>query len=441
MLYHASFGVQGLIPNTRTYVDTPVGVSEDIQVVQRYLQQNHWLAQLTSRDPTAINSYPYDRPHSYLVNPLNAYMDMYYATGDKRYLDAVTGGWEIYHNDFEHTGGSIAICEHSWYPPKSYRLRQHTGELCGSVFWTFLNQQFRLLNPEEEKYAAEIEKSIYNVGTANQCDNGDILYHAHIIAPKHSHEEDSRNSCCEGQGTRLFGALPEFIYKIAADGIYVDLFNESSIKWKQDDTDFLLTMQTTFPENPEVRLQWSLKNPAATKIRIRVPSWATTPMAIYVNGKKQATGNPGAYVTLERQWKNRDEIRFTLPMAFRLIKYAGIENDFQGKNAFALEYGPILMAVVSKSVKNGMVNIPFTETELLKNLKPVAGKPLHFMINNELEYIPYYDVQGELRDAFTCYPFLKKTGITIKFDKQADIAKDICAEPEFCALSAINIKM
>jgi DUF1680 family protein len=188
----------------------------------------------------------------------------------------------------------------------------------------------------------------------------------------------------------------------------VDLFNESSINWKQGDTDFSLKMQTAFPENPEVRLQWSLKSPAKTKIRIRVPSWATKPVEIYVNGKKQATGNPGAYVTLERRWKNRDEIRFTLPMGFRLIKYAGIENDFQGKNAFALEYGPILMAVVGNPIQNGMTNIPLTETELLKNLKPVAGKPLHFTINNELEYIPYYDVQGELRDTFTCYPFLKK---------------------------------
>jgi DUF1680 family protein len=408
MLYHASFGVQGLIPSTRTYVDTPLGVTEDIQVVQRYLQQNHWLAQLTSRDPAAINSYPYDRPHSYLINPLNAYMDMYCATGDKRYIDAATGGWEIFHNDFEHIGGSIAICEGVWYPSKSYRLRLFTGELCGNVFWTFFNQQFRNLNPEEEKYVAEIEKSIYNVGAANQCDNGDILYIAHIISPKHTGNDTLRNTCCEGQGTRLLGALPEFIYKIAADGIYVDLFNESSINWKQDNTDFSLKMQTAFPESPEVRLQWLLKSPAKTKIRIRVPYWATKPMEIYVNGKKQATGNPGAYITLERRWKNRDEISFTLPMGFRLTKYAGIEGDFQEKNAFALEYGPILMAVIGKSIQKGMANVPLTETELLKNLKPIAGKPLHFTINDELEYIPYYDVRGELLDAFTCYPFLKK---------------------------------
>ena len=86
MLYHASFGVQGMIPSTRLYTDTPEGRPEDIQVVQRYMQQNNWLAQLASRDPAAISSYPYDRPHSYLINPLNAYMDMYYATGYRKYI-------------------------------------------------------------------------------------------------------------------------------------------------------------------------------------------------------------------------------------------------------------------------------------------------------------------------------------------------------------------
>lgn len=413
MLYHASFGVQGMIPSTRIYVDTNIGKVEDIQVVQRYMQQNNWLAQLTSRDPAAINQYPYDRPHCYLINPLNAYMDMYYATGDKLYLNAVTGGWEIYHTNFEHVGGSIAICEHDWYPAKSYRLRQHTGELCGSVFWTFLNQQFRLLYPEEEKYTAEIEKGIYNVGAANQCENGDILYHAHLIAPKRSHEEECRNTCCEGQGTRLLGALPEFIYKISDDGIYVDLFNESEIIWEQGGGKLKLAQHTAFPYDPEVKMQFLMEKPVKAKIRVRVPGWAAKPMDIFINGKKQAAGDPGTYITLTRTWKDKDEIGFTLPMSFRLTKYAGIEEGFWGKEAYALEYGPILMAVVGKSVqRNGVANILLTEKELPGKLIPVTGQPLHFMINDRGEdkmlYMPYYEVKGELRDAFTCYPILKK---------------------------------
>jgi hypothetical protein len=410
MLLHASFGVQGMIPSTRLYVDSPAGIATDIQTVQQYMQLNHWLAQLAERDPSAINAFPYDRPHCYLINPLNAYMDMYYATGDMKYLRAVTGGWDIYHNDFEHTGGSIAICEGGWHPAKSYLLRQHTGELCGSVFWTYLNQQFRLLNPYDEKYVAEMEKSIYNAAAANQCENGDILYHAHLLAPKHSHEEDDRNTCCEGQGTRLLGSLPEFIYKIADDGIFVDLFNESAITWEQSGEKWILSQHTDFPYQPDVKLRVTPGKLSHTTIRIRVPSWATKPVVFFVNGKREVTAAPGTYAILERRWKNKDEISFTFPMDFRLTKYAGIEEGFREKEAYALEYGPVLMAVVGESIPKGEADIPYPETELVGKLKPIAGKPLHFTIEgttDKLEYIPYFDVKGTLLDTFTCYPFLK----------------------------------
>jgi hypothetical protein len=414
MLYRASFGVQGMIPSTRLYLETPIGVPADIQVVQRYLQQNHWMAQLASRDSAAINCYPYDRPHSYLINPLNAYMDIYYVTGDHRYLDAVAGGWDIYHNDFEHTGGTIAICEGPFYPAKSYYLRKTTGELCGNVFWAYLNQQFRLLNPDKETYVAEIEKSIYNALAANQCENGDILYHAHLVAPKYSGNNDLRNTCCEGQGTRMLGALPEFIYKTAADGIYVDMFNESTITWEQEGAQWKLEQHTGFPYQPEVKLKIMTPSgkSAKSKIRIRVPGWATKPVDILVNGKKQTTGAPGTYITLDRQWKSKDEIRFTLPMGFRLTKYAGIEDGFKDKEAYALEYGPLLMSVVGDSIQKGEVNIPLSKTELTGKLKPVAGSPLHFTVDDrtgrKLKYIPYYEVKGAMLYSFTCYPFLRR---------------------------------
>ena len=167
---------------------------------------------------------------------------------------------------------------------------------------------------------------------------------------------------------------------------------------------------TEFPYRPEVKLQVSTDKHFHALIRISVPYWATKPVEFFVNGKREAIAAPGTYVILDRQWKNRDEINFTLPMGFRLTKYAGIENDFRGKEAYALEYGPVLMAIVGESIQKGYVNIPFTESELTDRLKPVAGKPLHFTIDGvtaQLHCIPYFDVKGGLLDTFTCYPVLK----------------------------------
>lgn len=393
-------GRQGIIASTRLYF-TPVGKPEDLQVVQRYYQENFWMQQLIDKDVDAIWKYPYDRPHCYLILSLESFLDLYMATGDRQYLDAAVGGWELFNEYYEHIGGSISISELSPYPPKSYLLRSGTGELCGNSFWAFLNQRFHLLYPEEEKYVAEIEKSIYNVAIANQTADGKIRYHARLIDRK----EDGTdvNTCCEGQGTRLFGALPEFIYTQADDGVYVDLFAASSFAWEQDGTPIKLTMQTEFPYSSEVDIEISTHKKMPCKIRIRIPSWCAGLMEIFINGEPfQTTGFPGSYVTLDRTWSNKDKIHFSLPMNFRFTRYKGNEPDFKDKNAYAIEYGPLLMAVIGDSVKNGCIEL--TTAREFPNVEPTEENPLHFTAQEgNLRLIPYYEVSDE---PFTCYPFL-----------------------------------
>ncbi len=272
---------------------------------------------------------------------------------------------------------------------------------------------------------AEIEKSIYNVAIANQTADGKIRYHARLIDRK----EDGTdvNTCCEGQGTRLFGALPEFIYTQADDGVYVDLFAASSFAWEQDGTPMKLTMQTEFPYsrpgagstliNPrlnerleypyptDIQIEVSARKKTPCKIRLRIPWWCNCNAVILVNGERVAWGKPGSYVTLDRKWSDKDKIQFSLPMAFRLTLYKGSEPDFKGKNAYAIEYGPLLMAVVGDSVQNGRVTLPFPPEKLFEKFKPSQDAPLHFTIEDSgLRLIPYFEISDE---SFTCYPFLE----------------------------------
>ena len=403
LLRRAGQGSQGIIPSTRMYF-TPVGKPKDIEVVQQYFQENYWMEQLAKRDEKSIWLYPYDRPHNYLLTAIEPYLDLYRATGAEKYLNAALGGWDLYHDSWEHIGGSIAICEGTdLYPPKSYALHRSTGELCGSVFWSLLNQRFHLLYPEQEKYVNEIEKSIYNVLIANQTGDKGIRYHAVLVDHKdiNSRQPFAMSTCCEGQGTRMIGALPEYIYSTANDGVYVDLYVPSTIKFQIQTGVMSLKMITQFPYDKGVQLIVNVENPLTSRIRIRVPSWASQKMSVMVNGKKIVTGNPGTYVTLDRKWKNGDAISFVVPMNFRMTRYEGAERD-SNQERYALEYGPILLAYVNmKGNKEKMVN-PTGPEKLIKSLNPVAGKPLHFTVNGnkDHEYMPYFEVQDE---PFTCF--------------------------------------
>ncbi|MBZ5584317.1 MAG: glycoside hydrolase family 127 protein [Acidobacteriia bacterium] len=403
LLRGALQGVQGMIANTRMYF-TPAGKPQDLQVIQRYFQENYWLAQLARRDDAAIWKYPYDRPHCYLITALEAYMDLYRATGERRYLDAAAGGWDLYHEKWEHVGGTIAICEESVYPPSSYRLHARTGELCGSSFWSFLSQRFHKLHPDEEKYAGEIEKSIYNVALANQCGADGIRYTAPLVGRKlrrAGNQGMNVNTCCEGQGTRLLGALAEFLYSVAPDGIYVNLFAASSIAWRQGGEPLRLAMAAEFPFRPEVELRLSAPRPARFRIRVRVPAWAAREMQIRVNGAVAAAGKPGSYARLDREWRDGDTIAFSLPMEFRVTRYTG-QDRIAGRPQYAIEYGPILMALVGDVDPEGAARVPYPPGELITRLRP-AGEPLHFSIEGDpaRAYRPYWQVADQV---FTCYP-------------------------------------
>jgi DUF1680 family protein len=419
LIYHSNNSHQGHIASTRTYF-TPVGKAEDLQVAEKYYVCDWWLDELAARHEAAVWKYPLQNPHSYLITSFEAYLDHYRATGDRRYLDAMLGAWDLIHDNWEHVGGSMAICESQWsvasgkrvlpangdHPPRSYFLtpRGHTGETCGSVFWIKFNQRFHQLDPEQEKYTAEIEKSIYNVCLANQTDSGRIRYHAVMQGKKESPEHDD-NTCCEGQGTRLYGSLPEYIYSIARDGLYVNLYEPSTIRWSLAGKPAALTIESRFPWQPQVTVKVAVSAPAPMKLRIRVPSWAAKDMPLAVNGRPLAKGKAGSYAVLDRTWAGGDIVSFTLPMDFRVTRYVGADK-IPGHERYALQYGPILLVAVGPLGKEIPVRIAHDPSRPRDWLRPRPDRPLCFAIDGDARYsfMPYWQVKDQ---TYTSFPVIE----------------------------------
>ncbi|MBB5317479.1 beta-L-arabinofuranosidase domain-containing protein [Tunturibacter empetritectus] len=399
MLRGAIQGGQGMVANTRMCT-SPMGKPADAQVIQRYYQEDGWLEGLAKEEKEQVWQYPYDRPHCYLLTNLEAYLDMYLATGDVRYRDAVLGAWELYRAHWQQAGGSISIIEFEKDPPNSNYLHQKLGELCGSSFWVFLSQRFQLLNPDEERYATEIEKSIYNVGMANPDGGVGLRYHTVMEGKKEKSTHE--NTCCEGQGTRLLGTLPEHIYSIAPDGIYVNLYEPSTIRWQQAGQPMELKLKTRFPYDTHVSAAVKVSAPTQANLRIRVPSWAAKEMAVSVNGKVAGSGKPGTYLAVNRQWSDGDVIEFVLPAEIRVRRYNG-DDQITGKKRYSVEYGPILLAAVGSTAANLTVDKGHEAEHLANHLEPVDGSPLHFTVrgNDGQKFVPYWKISEE---EFTCYP-------------------------------------
>ena len=159
-----------------------------------------------------------------------------------------------------------------------------------------------------------------------------------------------------------------------------------------------------------------------------ISQWAVSDMPIYINEKLVATGKPGTYQSLDRVWSDGDTIGFTLPMGFRLSLYTGMD-QVAGGLRYALEYGPILMAVVDTNGNDKQhggpdkvpasaadndqldaiawsVHLPVTAEDIIRHLKAIDNQPLHFAIEGDPhhKYMPYWQINEEL---FTCFPVLK----------------------------------
>jgi hypothetical protein len=386
---------------------SPVGKPEDLITTQKYLDQDYWIQELRNEHPLSFSNYPGNRPHTYDLLGLEAFLDEYRATGDKKYIDAVKGGWNIYQQNYQHVGGSTAICEVDYYPPKSYYLNLHTGETCGSVFWININNRLLHLYPEEEKYAAEIEQSIYNVMLAAQDQKGYIRYHTKIHGVKDTAK--CYNSCCEATSTNLIAKLPEYIYSVANDGLYVNFYAASKIEWPKAGSNFTLSTETNFPFDQNVAMTITSSSKKDMNLRIRIPSWLSGNVSININGKPAASGKPGTYVSLNRKWSNNDKITFTLPMSFSAVKYTGLEQVNGNMDRYALLYGPLLMAFQGPFIgtEKAVPNIDWKPANLKDILSPVKDSPLQFNVAGYGAYkvVPYWQATGE----FTCFPIVQSS--------------------------------
>ena len=410
---------QGMISSTRMYL-SPLGKLDDLNVILKYYQEDWWLDQLLANDNRAI----YDRPeaHCYEITAFEAYLDLYRITGDIKYLQAVLNAWHMLRDNWEMPGGSWALVEARRDPPKSYLVgrQSRSGEECCAAFWIKLNQRLHLLFPEQEVFVSEIEKSIYTAGIGNQLGSTMISYAQVLEGKKQAPACPPEGTCCEGQGTRLYGSLPEYIYSFSPRGVHVDLYTPSEISWKQGNTGLKLTTTTAFPESGDVRLRVDSTQPVAFTLSLRIPSWAVKAVDISVNGKSIGAGIPGSYYHLEREWKGGDEISFTLPMGFRMNRYEGYD-QIAGYPRYYLEYGPLLMALVGKLNIEHSIRIINDPTQPSAWLKQVPGKPLHYQISTDegywrlredeawspkmFEYMPYYEIPPD--QEFTAFPVIQ----------------------------------
>jgi hypothetical protein len=192
----------------------------------------------------------------------------------------------------------------------------------------------------DPRYFDYYERTLLNhrIGTI-RSDTGATMYYLSIVpgAWKTFNSEYDSFWCCTGTGVEEYAKLNDSIYFHDEDGIYVNLFTPSEVKWAAKGV--TLRQTTAYPEEASTSLTVKTPRPVRFAMRIRVPWWLTSGGSARVNGKPlEAFAGPGSYLTIAREWRDGDRVEMDLPM------HVHVEKMPDDSHMQALLYGPVVLA-------------------------------------------------------------------------------------------------
>ena len=112
--------------------------------------------------------------------------------------------------------------------------------------------------------------------------------------------------------------------------------NQLKIKIGAENTEVIIDENTNYPFENQVNFLITIKKAVSFPMQFRVPGWCKEAI-ISINGKEYQRQNGGELITINRTWKNKDQITLTFPMETITSNW--------GRNSRAIERGPLVYAL------------------------------------------------------------------------------------------------
>jgi DUF1680 family protein len=213
-------------------------------------------------------------------------------------------------------------------------------ETCNSYNMLKLTEHLFQEHPQGN-YVDYYERTTYNHILASQHpEHGGLVYLTPLRAQHYRVYSKAELAfwCCVGSGIENHAKYGEMIYAHQQDDLYVNLFIASTLNWKEKE--LTLKQETRFPFEETSSLKLEIKKPKTFTVYIRKPAWIKDgQMKIWVNNKAiNLKVNKNSYYAIKRNWKNKDEIRCTLPMETR------VESLPDQSSWVSFVHGPIVLA-------------------------------------------------------------------------------------------------
>ena len=240
------------------------------------------------------------------------------ATGEARFRDAVERLWASIRDHHLSLGGGpwggVAHRSREVFNPPGVFSPQGYVETCSILAWIQLNRELLAISGDA-RYADEIERSAYNDLLGAMAANGEDWCYYSFPNGKRVHTTYWR--CCKSSGAMAIEELPGIAYTTSADGgIVVNLLGPGSACFDTERAGRVVIEQhTRYPFDGAIAIQITPERSARFSVSVRIPGWAHE-ATLRINGNPaDIQSEAGHYAVIDRDWQVDDVITLHLPMA------------------------------------------------------------------------------------------------------------------------------
>jgi hypothetical protein len=287
--------------------------------------------------------------HAYsYVNSLCSAMQAYVTLGSAKHLRAASNAFEMLTAQSFATGG--------WGPDEQLRAPE-SGDMAASLTNThssfetpcgsyahFKLTRYLLRVTRDSRYGDSMERVMYNtvLGAKPLLADGSAFYYSDCNFHGRKVYHNARWPCCSGTLPQVAADYRINAYFRDSNGLYVNLYLPSTLRWTQDGSQLSLTQKSDYPLEGELSLELTASKSTEFSIHLRIPAWAQG-ASIAVNGKRvPGSYHPGQFAELHRVWKNSDRIEVEFPMPLRLESI-----DARHPQTVALLRGPLVLFAIT----------------------------------------------------------------------------------------------
>jgi uncharacterized protein len=367
-----------------------------LELAQRFLLDRDYF------DPLANGQNVLPEKHAYShVNALCSASQAYLVLGSEKHLRAARNGFGFVLAQSFATGG--------WGPNEAF-CQPGTGALgeslktthasfetpCGA-YGHFKIARYLMCITGDSRYGDSMEKVLYNtiLGAKPLQRDGFSFYYSDYNDDGSKVYYPEQWPCCSGTFPQITADYGISSYFQGTDGLYVNLFVPSRLKWTHGGSRIGLEQKTDYPYAGDIRIGIQAEHPQTFTLYLRVPDWAGGGTAVSVNGRS-AGGQiqPGAFHALRREWKDGDVVEYTIERPLRVQAV-----DAQHPNTVALLFGPLALFAINAPKSR------FTRSQLLQALQqaragrdwrvPSAAAPVSFRAFPDIrdeQYRLYHEV-------------------------------------------------